>query len=102
MHRNIEDVQPKEIHPGVWERELVGPNDTVHHNLSVKHHILKKGAEIKFDDEMSEYQHYIISGCGFWGGMYTHSDTTIFVPGNKAHHTIGQAGETDLHLVTNI
>jgi len=102
MHRNIEDVQPKEIRPGVWERELVGPDDTKHHNLTVKHHVLKKGAEIGFDDEMSEYQHYIISGCGFWGGLYTHSDTTIFVPGNKAKHRIAQAGETDLHLITSI
>jgi mannose-6-phosphate isomerase-like protein (cupin superfamily) len=102
MHRNIDDVKPKEIKTGVWERELLGPSDTTHHNLKVLHHVLKKDARITFEDQMQEYQHYVISGCALWGGMFVHSDTEVFVPGNKAGHTFVQAGETDLHLVTSI
>jgi mannose-6-phosphate isomerase-like protein (cupin superfamily) len=102
LHRHIDDVKPTEVHPGVFERLMLGPDDTPHHNLTVKHHVLKQGGSLKFEDEMSEYQHYVISGCALWGGMYVHSDTTVFVPGNKAGHTIAQAGETDLHLYTSV
>lgn len=102
MHRHIDDIAPKEVKKGVWERDLLRPEDTTHHNLTVKHHILKPGASIKFEDELSEYQHYVISGCALWGGIYNHSDTAIFVPGVKAGHSIAQAGETDLHLYTSI
>ena len=84
MHRHIDDLKPTEVSKGVLERTLLGPDDTSHHNLTVKHHVLKPGAKITFDDHMSEYQHYVISGCALWGGMYNHSDTAIFVPGAKA------------------
>jgi mannose-6-phosphate isomerase-like protein (cupin superfamily) len=102
LHRHIDDVKPVEVSKGVWERTLLGPDDTSHHNLTVKHQVVKPGTSVTFDDQMSEYQHYVISGCALWGGIFAHSDTAIFVPGNKAGYTIEQAGETDLHLYTSI
>ncbi len=102
MHRHIDDVRPVEVSKGVFERVLLGPDDTKHHNLVVKHFTIGPGGKVSFTHENAEYQHYVISGCAEWGGMYAHSETAIFVPGNKVPTTMGQAGETELRLITHI
>ena len=102
MFRHIDDVKPVETSKGVFERVLLGPEDTKHHNLVVKHLTLAQGATMNFPDQDREYQHYIISGCGLMGGAYVHSESTIFVPGNKCPHSVSQAGETELRLVSHV
>lgn len=102
MHLHIDDVKPVETSKGVLERFLLRPEDTKHRNLVVKHFTVGAGGKVSFTDQNAEYQHYVISGCGNWGRQIVHSDTAIFVPGNKVPTTIAQAGETELRLITHI
>ena len=102
MHVHIDDTKPVQTSKGVLERALLKPEDTKHHDLVVKHFVVSPGSELRFTDQNVEYQHYVISGSGLWGSRYLHSDTTIFVPGNKGVHTISAQGETEMHFITNI
>lgn len=102
MFRHIDDIKPVESSKGIFERVLLAPEDTEHHNLTVKHFALTNGTTVNFPDQDREYQHYVVSGCALMGGAYVHSESAIFVPGNKSPHKISQAGETELRLVTHI
>jgi len=102
VHRNIADVEAKEVSQGLWERTLLRPEDTTHGQLTIKHFTIKPGSSVSFTDELVEYQHYVISGCAYWYRTYHHSDTAIFIPGNRAKHSIAQAGESDLIMLTHI
>ena len=92
MHLHIDDVKPVETSKGVLERVLLRSEDTKHHNLVVKHFIIGAGGKVSFTDQNAEYQHYVISGCGNWGRQFVHSETAIFVPGNKTPTTIAKLG----------
>jgi len=102
MFRHIDDTKPVETSKGIFERVLLAPEDTKHHNLTVKHFTLTNGATVSFPDQDREYQHYVVSGCALMGGAYLHSESAMFVPGNKSPHKISQAGETELRLMTHI
>ena len=102
MFRHLNDIEPTETSKGVFERVLLRPEDTTHHNLVVKHFTLGQGATISFPDQDREYQHDIVSGCGLMEGAYVHSESAIFVPGNKSPHKINHAGETELRIVSHI
>ena len=104
MHININDVEGKQIAPGIIERKLLKRKQTTPGGLEVTHHILTSG-ELVFDEQSVEYQHYIVSGCARMGGKFVHSETAIFVPGNsrfgeKHRHVIAHAGENELRIVT--
>jgi mannose-6-phosphate isomerase-like protein (cupin superfamily) len=116
MQVHIDNVTPNEIVPGVLERELLSFNQSATKELRVSHYTITNG-EIIFEGDKIEYQHYIISGCGYWYrklhsglasdtamrklGALLHSDTAIFVPSNKNPHSIMNVGESPLIVLTH-
>ena len=104
MHLNIKDVEGVEVAPGVTERLLLDVEASNPDRLVVKHYVLTEG-EVVFEQDKTEYQHYIISGCARMGGKLVHSETAIFVPastrwGDTPRHSIAQAGEGELRFIT--
>lgn len=104
MHINIKYVEGKEISLGVVERELLSRDQSSPGGLAVHHYVLTQG-ELVFGEENTEYQHYIISGCGRMGGRLVHGETAIFVPGAQRwgkvrHHSIAHEGEGELRIIT--
>lgn len=89
MHVNVSDVEGKEIAPGVVERVLVRPDQSVPPGFSARHYVLTNGGRVVFDEPMTEFQHYIISGCV----VGAHGDTAVFMPAgnhNKAQQIQGK------------
>lgn len=101
MQIHIDDVLPKEDVPGVLERVLLPPEQSATKELSVSHYMISPSVEMRFDGEDIEYQHYIISGCGFWRNRLVHSDTALFIPANRNPHSIRNLGEEDLRIITH-
>jgi len=104
MHINIEEVEGKEISPGVIEKKLLSRDQSSPGGLAVHHYVLSSG-ELVFGEENTEYQHYIISGCGRMGGRLVHGETAIFVPGAQRwgkvrKHSIAHTGEGELRIIT--
>jgi len=106
MHVHIDDVEPVEITPGVVERVLMRPEDSVPPGFGARHYVLTNGGTVVFDEPMTEWQHYIISG----HVVGAHQDTAIFVPaGNhdkaqqlqgKCRHSFTQWGEGEARIIT--
>ncbi|MBD3206898.1 hypothetical protein GF319_11235 [Candidatus Bathyarchaeota archaeon] len=68
--------------------------------MAVYHYVMKDG-EMVFGEEYTDYQHYIISGCGRMGGRFLHCETAVFVPGaqrwgRERQHSLVHAGEGEL------
>lgn len=106
MHVNISDVEGKEIAPGVVERVLVRPDQSVPPGFSARHYVLTNGGRVVFDEPMTEFQHYIISGCV----VGAHGDTAVFMPAgnhNKAQqiqgkciHGFTHTGEGEVRIIS--
>jgi hypothetical protein len=104
MHVNIEGIEGIQVSPGVLERELLSRDQSIPGGLSVQHYVMKEG-EMVFGEENTEYQHYIISGCGRMSGRFLHGETAVFVPGAQRwgkvrQHSIARAGEGELRFIT--
>jgi hypothetical protein len=104
MHVNIKDIEGKEILPGVIERELLSRSQSIPGGLAVHHYVLD-GGEVILGEENTEYQLYIISGCGRMGGRFLHGETAVFVPGaqpwgNVREHRPIHEGEGELRIIT--
>lgn len=110
MHHHIDDVKPVEIAPGVFERVLMRPEESRPGGLGVRHYVVQEGATVTFEEPMTEFQHYVISGVGFYGANLVHGDTTIFAPAGThspanqkkglRRHSISNVGEGDLRIFT--
>ena len=88
MHINVEDVPGEEIAPGVVERVIMRPEEGVPPGFGARHYTLTDGGTVVFDEPMTEFQHYIVSG----HVVGAHQDTAIFVPAgnhNKAQQLLG-------------
>ena len=106
MHINVEDVPGEEIAPGVVERVLMRPEEGVPPGFGARHYTLTDGGTVVFDEPMTEFQHYIISG----HVVGAHQDTAIFVPaGNhskaqqllgKSIHRFRQCGEGETRIIS--
>lgn len=111
MHINVEDVQGKEIAPGVIERILMeyGQGDP-EGMVSARHYTLIEGGTVVFEEPMTEFQHYIISGSAGGRGGIINSDTAIFQPAGThdpvmqakglRRHSFTHAGEGELRIFT--
>ena len=87
MHVNVEDIKGKEIAPGVIERVLMTADQGDDEGMcSAYHYTLTDGGEFVIENEMTEYQHYIISGRTTRGT----ADTAIFAPAGT-HDPVNQA-----------
>lgn len=87
MHVNIEDIQGREISPGVIERVLMTKEQGDTEKMcSAHHYTLYDGGELVIENPMTEYQHYIITGRTDKGT----ADTAIFSPAGT-HDPINQA-----------
>ncbi len=110
MHVNIADVEPVEIAEGVFERVLLKPEDSRPGGLGARHYVVQEGSTVTFEEPLTEFQHYIISGVGFYGANLVHGDTTIFAPAGThspasqkkglRRHSISNAGEGELRIFT--
>jgi len=106
MHVNVEDVSGTEIAPGVVERVLMRPDEGTPPGFGARHYILTNGGKVVFDEPMTEFQHYIISG----HVVGAHQDNAIFVPaGNhdknqqiqgKCIHSFTQWGEGEARIIS--
>ena len=106
MHVHIDDVPAVEIAPGVVERVLMRPDQSTPPGFGARHYTLTNRGTVVFDEPMTEFQHYIISG----HVVGAHQDTTIFVPAgdhNKAQQLAGKRkhsftnwGEGETRIIT--
>jgi len=87
MHINIDDIPGKEIAPGVVERVLMRPEEGDDAGMiSAYHYTLTDGGTLTIEKEMTEFQHYIISGRTTRGG----ADISLFSPAGT-HDPVNQA-----------
>ena len=87
MHVNFKDIPGEEIAPGVIERILMKKEEGDPEGMcSAYHYILFDGGELVIENQMTEYQHYIISGRTTSGT----ADTAIFSPAGT-HDPVMQA-----------
>jgi len=99
---HIDDVPAAEVAPGVVERVLRDPDQGVHPGFGVRHYVVTKGGRLVFEESLTEFIHYIISGCALAGRSLVHQDTAIFHPARARGRPSGfsQAGEGELRVVT--
>jgi len=97
MHTHIDDVPAVEIAPGVVERILMkkDPNNPFEH-VEARHYTLTKGGTVVFDEEMTEFQHYIISG----RTTRAPADTSLFMPAGS-HRPVNQVRGLRTHSFTH-
>jgi len=111
MYAHIDEVPAVEIAPGVIERILMNPKNNIKQGFGARHYTLTKGGTVVFEEEMTEFQHYIISGCALAGKRLTHQDTAVFMaagshgPGPEQRlglnrHGFAQIGESELRILT--
>jgi len=111
MHTHIDDVPAKEIAPGVVERILMEPDpDRPLDRVGARHYVLTNGGTVVFNEPMTEFQHYIVSGCALMGGRVVHQDTGMFMPAGThdpesqniglRRHSITNAGESETRIFT--
>jgi len=110
MHVLAADVDSVELAQGVQSRTLLEPSESKPEGVGVMHTTLKPGSEMVFDKPMTEYLHYVISGCIGFGGLdgdLLPSNTAIFIPCVKAgpdactsKHVIAQTGESETRILT--
>ena len=87
MHINVDDIPGKEIAPGVVERVLMRPEEGDDAGMiSAYHYTLTDGGTLNIEQEMTEYQHYIISG----RTTRAPADTSMFSPAGS-HDPVNQA-----------
>ena len=61
MYVNVNDILGKEIAPGVIERVLMKKSEGDPECIcSAHHYTLTDGAELVIENQMTEYQHYLI------------------------------------------
>ena len=101
MHINIEDVEPVKIDEGVFERVLMKPEDSRPGGLGARHYVVKEDSTVTFEEPLTEFQHYIISGVGFYGANLVHGDTTIFAPAGT-HGPTSQRKGLRRHSIANV
>ena len=102
MHVYIDDVPAVEIAPGVVERVLMEPKpDKPLDRVGAKHYVLTKGGTVVFDEPMTEFQHYIVSGCALIGRRLVYQDTGIFMPAGT-HNPADQKRGLRRHSITNV
>ena len=103
-HSRIADVVGRTVTSGVSKRVLLRSTQSSTGDLEVCHYILTKG-KVKFGANNTEYQHYVISGCGILNGKFLHGETTVFFPSNSKfgelrRHEIIHTGEGELRIIT--
>lgn len=102
MHAHIDDVPAVEMAPGVVERVLMGPDQSNPlARVEAKHYVLTNGGTVVFDEPMTEFQHYIISGSALVGGSLMHQDTGVFMPAGT-HNPVNQMIGLRKHSISNI
>ena len=108
MHRHIDEVPAEAIAPGVVQRVLMEATESKPPGLSAKHYTLT-GGEITFNEELTEYQHYIISGLALVDGRIVNGDTAVFKPWRirfegpeyaSPEHKIHHFGEGETRIIT--
>jgi mannose-6-phosphate isomerase-like protein (cupin superfamily) len=103
---NISEATAREIAPGVNERKLRDPEQLVHPGFGVRHYVLNNGGKVVFEEPLTEYIHYIISGCAFVGQgvavtSFVHQETAVFHPARaRGRHSFTQIGEGELRIIT--
>lgn len=111
MHVNINDIKCKEISPGVFERTLLRPENSMPGGLGAKHYTLTSGGQVYFNEQLTEYQHYVILGCAKMNGPHgdlLHQDSAWFLPCTSrwndsepiTKHSIVHGGEGEVRILT--
>lgn len=111
MHVNVNELKGNKIGPGVIERVLLKPENSKPGGLGARHYILRAGGQIFFDEPLTEYQHYIITGCATMNGSngdLLHQDSAWFIPCNSRwsdsepvkKHSLGHEGEGEVRILT--
>jgi mannose-6-phosphate isomerase-like protein (cupin superfamily) len=111
MHVNVNEIEGKEISPGVIEKVLLRPEDSKPGGLGAIHYTLTKGGEVFFNEPLTEYQHYIVQGCATMNGLngdLLHQDSAWFLPCNTRwldsepikKHSLGHGGEGEVRILT--
>jgi quercetin dioxygenase-like cupin family protein len=110
LHVNVRDVPGKTVAPGVVERVLLGSDQSNPGGLSVRHYIFSNGGEVEFASPLTEYQHYVVQGCGVKNaadGELLHQDSAWFVPCNAPwggelvrRHSLHHTGEGEVRVLT--
>jgi len=111
MYIHIDDASVREIAPGVIERLLMDQNNQIRPGLGVRHYTLTNGGTVVFEEQMTEWQHYIISGCAVSGRRLVYQDTAVFKaagshgPGPSQRlglnrHSFTNVGEGEVRILT--
>jgi len=110
MYVLISDVKAVENVKGVLSRTLLESSKSKPKGVKVTHTTLMPGSEIVFDKPMTEYLHYVVSGCIGFGGLsgdLLPSNTAIFIPcvtsdkeSGASKHVIAQTGEASTRILT--
>ena len=110
LHVNVRDVPGKTVSSGVVERRLLGLDQSSPGELTVRHYVLSTGGNVVFASPLTEYQHYVVQGCGAKNapdGELLHQDSAWFVPCNAPwggepvrEHSLYHTGEGKVRVVT--
>jgi hypothetical protein len=111
MYAHIDEVKEKVIAPGVVERVLMDPVNDIRPGFGARHYTLTNGGILSFEENMTEFQHYIISGCVLSYRRLIHQDTAVFMaagshgPGQNQRlglnkHSLTHAGEGESRIIT--